>query len=359
MNSTILSSQENSLRLEHTLFLLPLALPFIGWPLGLYYDALWLSAWFTVLILLVAVPILDYLIGEATFNPHEEYITAFSGNKLARTLPTLTLPLWLGLYFWGLHKLEFFNLSQSIGWLLSLSFVAGICLINVAHELVHRNTVYERTIGGLLLASVWNLTFKIEHVRGHHREVATAQDHSTALYNQNIYAFILKAMYGNVVRAWALEQQRLQAQKKHFWHNEILRFSIFSLGLTAITFYYFGLKGVLFYVGVSFLSNSLLEIINFIEHYGLLRKTSNGQLEPVGQAHAWNSNYWLSNALLLNLQRHSDHHMNAGRPYTALRHFTESPQLPFGYAAMLILALIPPLWRKNMHPRMIAMRDQK
>lgn len=361
MNDAITTNvtQSNRLTFQHTLFLLPLLFPIVGNLLGFYTDSLAIYTWFTPVVILGILPILDVYIGEMSTNPPEQFDPNFKNNRLTRLLPTLALPAWLALAFWGMSIVDALSIFQWIGWLLSLGLVAGICLINVSHELVHRNTSFERIIGGLLLASVWNLTFKIEHVKGHHREVATERDHSSASFGENVYRFIPKAMLGNISRAWSLEQQRLQAQSKPWYYNEMLRYSFFSLGVTVIVSIAYGLPGLVFYAALSFFTNCLLEIINYIEHYGLLRESNNGKAEPVGLHHAWNSNYWLSNGFLLNLQRHSDHHMHAGRPYISLRHYDKSPQLPFGYAAMITIALIPPLWKKTMDPLVLKLRNEQ
>ena len=361
MNNAITTNvtQSKRLTLQHTLFLLPLLFPVIGSILGLYFDSLVIYTWFTPVFILGILPILDAYIGEASTNSPEQFEPHFKNNMLSRILPTLTLPGWLALAFWGMSIIDALSIFHWIGWMLSLGLVAGICLINVSHELVHRNTSFERIVGGLLLASVWNLAFKIEHVKGHHREVATKQDHSSASFGENVYSFIPKAMRGNITRAWSLEQQRLQAQSKPWYYNEMLPFACFSLAVTLVVSIAYGLPGLIFYAALSFFTNCLLEIINYIEHYGLLRESNNGKFEPVGLDHAWNSNYWLSNAFLLNLQRHSDHHMHAGRPYTALRHYDNSPQLPFGYAAMITIALIPPLWKRTMDPLVLKLRNQQ
>jgi alkane 1-monooxygenase len=95
----------------------------------------------------------------------------------------------------------------------------------------------------------------------------------------------------------------------------------------------------------AFYGASLLEVVNYIEHYGLLRqKDSTGRYERCAPRHSWNSNHLVTNLFLYQLQRHSDHHANPTRRFQALRHFEDSPQLPSGYAGMLVLAYIPPLW---------------
>ena len=99
---------------------------------------------------------------------------------------------------------------------------------------------------------------------------------------------------------------------------------------------------------------SLLEVVNYLEHYGLLRgKREDGRYERCLPEHSWNSNNVASNVLLYHLQRHCDHHANPTRRYQALRHVDEAPQLPTGYAGMIVLAWFPPLWRRVMDPRLL------
>lgn len=110
------------------------------------------------------------------------------------------------------------------------------------------------------------------------------------------------------------------------------------------------MKAIAFFVLQSVVAFVLLEIVNYIEHYGLQRKTDGGQREPFGMMHAWNADNVASNSMLANLQRHSDHHMHAWKTYPTLEPLP-GPQLPTGYAGCLLLAILPPLWFSVMHPR--------
>jgi alkane 1-monooxygenase len=98
----------------------------------------------------------------------------------------------------------------------------------------------------------------------------------------------------------------------------------------------------------------LLEAINYIEHYGLQRRSVGGRIEAFGVNHAWNADHLLTNAMVANLQRHSDHHMHAWKPYAELAALP-GPQLPTGYAGCLFLASVPRLWFAAMHRRLDAL----
>lgn len=100
---------------------------------------------------------------------------------------------------------------------------------------------------------------------------------------------------------------------------------------------------------------SLLETVNYLEHYGLLRrKTATGRYERCTPEHSWNSDHLVTNLFLYHLQRHSDHHANPTRRYQTLRSLDGAPNLPSGYASMITLAYLPPLWRRVMDKRVLA-----
>ena len=249
-----------------------------------------------------------------------------------------------------------FSLVGSIGWIVSIGIVGGLG-INVAHELIHKDDKLETRAGGFLLSLVCYAGFKVEHLRGHHVHVSTPEDASSSRYNQSLYNFLPQAYMRNFLNAWKLEAERLQ-RKGHnalSWRNELIWwYSISALALTGFTIA-FGWLGAVFFLGQSFIAFTLLEIVNYLEHYGLhRRKLENGRYERTGPEHSWNSNYFLTNVFLFHLQRHSDHHAWAKRRYQILRHHDVAPQLPAGYSAMIVLAMFPPLWRRVMNPRVEA-----
>lgn len=317
-------------------------------------------AFFPILFTFGLVPILDYIVGKDPANPDEEVqVPAMSSEIYYRVLTVMCLPLHLGVMAyagWAFVNAEL-SLFAQLGWLMSVGVMGGIIAINIGHELIHKDPKIENWAGGLFLASVTYAGFKVEHVRGHHVHVSTPNDASSSRYNQSIYDFLPKAFLHNFTNAWRLEAERLKRKGKSplSVYNELIWWYSIS-GLFALTFFaVFGWMGLLFFIGQSFFASTTLEVINYIEHYGLHRRElENGRFERVTPAHSWNSNYLLTNMFLFHLQRHSDHHAYAKRRYQVLRHYEESPQLPGGYAAMFVLALVPPLWKKVMNPRVEA-----
>jgi alkane 1-monooxygenase len=198
--------------------------------------------------------------------------------------------------------------------------------------------------------------FKIEHVRGHHVYVSTPEDASSAPRGMSVYVFLPRSVSRNVVAAWRLEAQRLHRLGLRWlhWRNEMLWWLAVWVGMAATAWTLLGMAGLAFFLIQGLLAALTLEIINYVEHYGLERRRFGDRYERTTHRHSWNSNYLLSNLILFQLQRHSDHHENARRRYQALVHYDDSPQLPGGYSAMLLLALVPPLWKRIIDPRVEA-----
>ena len=317
-------------------------------------------AWFIYFTIFGIIPILDYIIGKDSANPDEALeVPSLSEEKLYRWFTLLMVPIWFGVLFWGGHifMVNDYSWFGMLGWMLSIGTVGGIIAINLGHELIHKDPKIENWAGGLFLASVTYAGFKVEHVRGHHVMVSTPEDASSSRYNQGLYAFLLHAFPHNFINAWRLEADYLKRKGKKVISkdNELIWWYAISFALAGIFYALWGWMGVLFFFGQSFFAALALEIINYIEHYGLHRRVlENGKYERVTPAHSWNSNYLLTNIALFQLQRHSDHHAYAKRRYQVLRHYEESPQLPGGYASMYVLALFPPLWKKVMNPRVEA-----
>jgi alkane 1-monooxygenase len=211
----------------------------------------------------------------------------------------------------------------------------------------------------VLLSSSLYPGFKIEHVRGHHVDIGTPKDNTTARFGQTIYAYLALAFGTNFRKAWRFERERLAALglPALHWRNELVWWyalcALFALAIGAA----FGWAAVGFFVAQAVFGIALLEVVNYIEHYGLERKRlPDGRYEPVSFMHSWNSDALLTNLFLFHLQRHADHHRYARRPYQILRSIPEAPQLPSGYAGMIVVALVPPLWFRIMNPRVAALR---
>lgn len=344
------------------LFLLPVFVPFYCWWLGQQTGTLNLTVWVPFVVIFVIIPLLDWLIGQDPVNPDEQAeVPALSEEKYYRFLTLAVVPMQIfvtvgGAYLW-IAQGDQLNWLGDIGWLVTIGICSGILAINVGHELIHKDSKLETWAGGLLLSMVTYAGFKVEHLRGHHVHVSTPEDASSSRYNQSLYQFMPHALKHNFLNAWALEAKELKRRNLPVisWHNELIWwYSISALFLIGFTIA-FGWMGALYFLATSFIAGCTLEVINYIEHYGLhRRKLENGKYERTTIHHSWNSNYLLTNLVLFHLQRHSDHHANAKRRYQVLRHNDESPQLPTGYAGMFLLAFFPPLWFRVMNPRVEA-----
>jgi alkane 1-monooxygenase len=340
-------------------FALPFGLALLPWAALSCARAGWTPnacAWLTLVVIFGLLPLLDLWLGNDTGNLDDAQARHAETRVAFRVLTLLTLPAWLAVLAfsaWQFANLPL-NVFGQVGWILSTGILGGVLAINPAHELIHKSGRLERAVGGLLLTCVGYHGFKIEHVRGHHVHVATPQDGSTARLGESVYRFVPRALARNTRRAWQLEAARLRACGRPIvsLRNEMLGWTLLWLALLAAFAAWLGAAGAAFFVLQGLAAAASLEVINYVEHYGLQRReVAPGRYERVTHLHSWNASQRLSNWLLFNLQRHSDHHARAWLRYQVLRHHDDSPQLPAGYATMFVLALVPPLWRRVMDPR--------
>jgi alkane 1-monooxygenase len=331
-------------------------LPFIVYGL-VHLTGLGLFWFFGPVLIFGVFPPLDLLIGLDAENPPDSVLKWLEQDRYYRWCTYAFLPLqYAGLGFacwlWASSDL---TVADKVGLALTEAMVAGIA-INTAHELGHKRDRLERWLSKVALAQSGYGHFFVEHNRGHHVRVATPEDPASARLGESFWAFLPRTVRGSLVSAWELEREWLARDGRPWWNfrNNVLNAWAMTVvlfgGLTAV----FGL-GVLPYLLLQMVIGfPLLEVVNYLEHYGLLRqKRDDGRYERTRPEHSWNSNNVASNVLLYHLQRHSDHHANPTRRFQALRHFDAAPQLPTGYAGMIMLALVPPLWRRVMDPRLI------
>jgi alkane 1-monooxygenase len=307
----------------------------------------------------VAVPLFDALIGVDTRNPPESP-PGPAAKRLFRLATWLAVPVQAAVLLWGAWFATRASVSavELAGVVVAVGITGGVIGITVAHELVHRASRVDRTSGGALLLMVFYLHWAIEHVAGHHRRVATPEDPATARLGEPLPAFIVRSIGLGVLSAWRTETARNARRGIGSpWRNRVLAGLLGSCALAAALALAFGPHALWFFLAQSAVAIAFLETVNYIEHYGLeRRRVAPGVYERVTPLHSWNAAHRLTNALLFNLQRHSDHHVWPTRAYYALRHHPESPQLPAGYAGMALLAMVPPLWRRVMDPRVAAHR---
>ncbi len=312
-------------------------------------------AYFPLFFVFVLVPIFDVILGKDSVNVPQEDEVDTSREKYYRVLTLLCVPLCAGMLAFSAWVFVHapINFWGKLGWVLSIGMFSSVLAINTAHELMHKVTAVEPLASGFLLSLVCFSGFKIEHISGHHVHVSTPKDYSSAPFNQSLYRYLLRALRHNFLYAFTLENKRLAKKglSPFSVKNELIWWHLLSVLWMVLSFVFLGSVGLAFFLAQSFVAVVFLEIINYIEHYGLSRKLlRNGKYEPVTPLHSWNSNFLLTNLLLFQLQRHSDHHAYPKRRYQILRHFDESPQLPFGYPTMMVLALFPPLYRHIMNP---------
>ena len=332
-------------------------LPFIAWGL-VRASGLGVFWFFGPVLVFLVFPLFDLLVGNDASNPPDSVIKWLEQDRYYRWCTYLYLPIqYAGLVFacwmWAKGKL---GVLDSIGLALTMSMVSGIA-INTAHELGHKRDSLERWLSRIALAQTCYGHFFIEHNRGHHVRVATPEDPASARLGESFYEFLPRTVIGSLRSAWELERVRLERMEKSrlSLRNDILNAWAMSVVLFSALVAVFGLVVLPYLLIQAVLGFSLLEVVNYLEHYGLLRqRRPDGRYERTRPEHSWNSNSVASNVLLYHLQRHSDHHANPIRRYQALRHVDEAPQLPTGYAGMIVCALVPPVWRRIMDHRLLA-----
>ena len=317
--------------------------------------------WMGPIWIVVLMPIFDTLLGTDTSNPPDWAVPQLEESRWYRVLTALYIPLQLAGLVYACHLVVTGDLSwfAELGLALTVGTVAGIA-IATAHELGHKRDKLERRLSKVALAQSCYGHFYVEHNRGHHTRVSTPEDPASSRLGESFWEFLPRTVVGSLRSGWELETSRLERKGLPWWspRNEILNAWALSVALFAGLLVAFGPRVLPLLVVQAVFGFSLLEVVNYIEHYGLLRqKVANGRYERCQPTHSWNSNNIASNLALYHLERHSDHHANPTRRYQSLRHFDDSPQLPSGYALMIGVAAIPPLWRRVMDPRVLAHYD--
>ncbi|MEQ6899970.1 fatty acid desaturase [Nocardioides sp. YIM 152588] len=373
------------------LWLLGLVVPVLGILIvGVYAVAGWhWVLWAGPIVILGVVPAIDLSTGLDRSNPPDDMIERLEKDRYYRWITFAYLPIqyaalvavcamiagvnpiaWtadlLGVADWlaahvSADLVRDFDLTtlDKVAVAISVGCIGGIG-INTAHELGHKREANERWLSKIALAQSGYGHFYIEHNRGHHVRVATPEDPASSRLGETFYEFWPRTVAGSLRSAWRLEKRRYARKGTHPFHlgNDVLNAWLMSAVLFGALIALFGWQIAPYLAVQAVVGFSLLEVVNYLEHYGMLRqKVGVGErqrYERVDPSHSWNSNNIATNVLLYHLQRHSDHHANPTRRYQTLRDFEESPVLPTGYAGMILLALVPPLWRRVMDPRVVA-----
>lgn len=276
-----------------------------------------------------------------------------------RWLVRCWVPVQVGLFGWGLYELALPDATwqRTAMLIFDLGVLGGATGITFAHEMMHRSSRLDRGLAEVLMTVVSYPWFCLEHVQGHHKRVATPDDPATARLGETVYGFIPRSYVGGLLSSLRLERRHQAKRGRSLWHptSRLWRYASLTLACYAGAYALGGAMAALGLLGGGLVSIGLLEGINYLEHYGLQRKlvigpSGTARYERVAPHHSWNSAHRVSNFMLLNLARHSDHHAHAARSWEQLRHLDSAPQLPSGYGAMFLLAFVPPLWFRVMDP---------
>jgi len=302
----------------------------------------------------VFIPIVELLIKPKEENMSDAEEQVAKSDRLYDIWLYLMVPFQYATLLYFMISLQDESLStiEYVGRIAVMGLLCGTFGINVGHELGHRRNLYERNMAKALLLTSLYMHFYIEHNKGHHKNVSTAEDPSSARRGEPIYLFYFRTVVMGFLSAWKIagEDQLKKGKPVLHFSNQMIQFQLLQLALLIIVYLVFGLKIMMAFMAAATIGFLLLETVNYIEHYGLERKIApSGQYERAMPQHSWNSNHILGRLMLFELSRHSDHHYLASRKYQVLRHHDEAPQMPTGYPGMMILSLFPPIWFRIMN----------
>lgn len=334
-------------------YLSPLTLYLTAW-LGFFFQGFWV--WIPLIYAFVLIPFVEWLIKPNTQNLTEAEKEISRTNKWYDWMLYIIVPVQYGTlsYFFYVLQTENVTNTELAGLIGSMGLLCGTFGINVAHELGHRKNRFEILLAKLLLATSLYMHFYIEHNKGHHKNVATPEDPSSARRNEPIYFFWFRTIIFSYTSAWKIAIQDCK-KKGHLilgMRNEMIQAHLFQGMLIGGIAWFFGFNILCYFLIAAIIGILLLETVNYIEHYGLVRnKTNHGNYERALPHHSWNSSHPLGRVMLFELSRHSDHHYMASKKYQLLEHHEDAPQLPTGYPGSMLLSLIPPLWFSIMNKR--------
>ena len=327
-------------------------------PISVYISFISTGIWTysSVFYGFLIIPLLDIIVGEAKENLSDEDISYIKNKWIFDLMLYLNFPIVFGLLyfiFYNIHS-NVYEVYELVGLALSGGILLVTNGINVAHELGHRKPLFDRFLSQTLYIPCLYMHFFIEHNYGHHLKVATPEDPATAKLNQSVYSFWFTSVTRQYISAWKIQKQMLKRDGLHFLSlkNKMIFYHIIQALYIIIVYFLFSLNVALFSIVIGVTAFLFLECINYIEHYGLRRfKNKSGRYERIQLHHSWNSNYNLGRITLYELTRHSDHHYKSTKKYQTLKSYNESPTLPLGYPASILLSLVPPLWFFVMNPR--------
>lgn len=326
--------------------------------------------WIGPFLIYLVLPALDVKFGRDGQNPPDDVMEYLENDKYYRYctyafIPCQFVSVVFGAYLFTATNLSWLGYEGGLSWAgkIGLTLTVGMLGgtgINTAHEMGHKKESLERWLAKITLAQTWYGHFYIEHNRGHHVRVATPEDPASARFGETFWEFLPRSVWGSVRSAVKLEAARIRRMGRSPWDprtyliNDVLNAWLMSIVLWGVLIAVFGPALIPFIIVQAVFGFSMLESVNYLEHYGLLRqKTDSGRYERCAPRHSWNSDHLVTNLFLYHLQRHSDHHANPTRRYQTLRSMDDAPSLPSGYATLIGVTYFPWVWRRMMDRRVL------
>lgn len=281
-------------------------------------------------------------------------------SRKFRALQLAYIPLQLAVVIWATAVAASLTPFAFVLLAISVGVAAGIFGMLCAHELAHSHDRFDRFVALAMLTGTSNRQFRISHIFGHHRWAATERDAATAREGESFYAFLARTLPSQWREAWGFERRRCASRAAGWWENRVLQDVAATVVIYVAVTALFGTSGILFFLTENMVAIVVLELFNYIAHYGMVRDVGDaGQKGPISDALSWNSSSELANWLIFNMGRHSDHHRRPAASYQDLVAVSGSPELPCGYAGSILLALVPPLWRRVMDPHVVRIRSRR
>ena len=331
-----------------TYLFFPIAL-IISSSLGLFFSPIWAFAPFVWVLLIV--PLFDIILPK--FNKLDDNLneTKIHNIALIIILPGILFLIYYGLIIVSREEISYLE-TLALGAAIGMS--GGSIGITTAHELIHRSNKKMRGLGVILLILCLYGHFRIEHIYGHHKYFATKQDPATARIGENFYIFLLRCVVMSLVSAWNIEKDLLKKKNisPYNFKNRMLHYFVAEILILILSFFLAGINGLIFIFFHSAISIILLELVDYIQHYGLERSIKNGKYQTYAEQHSWNSRHSSANWSTFNLGLHAEHHQTSSKHYPLLSQQKKLMEMPANYPVMIMMALVPPIWFKIMNPKL-------